>query len=75
VPDPGHRGALWTPRVWPGALLVGGEIAGTWRRAGAVLTAQPWRHLSRAERDAVTAAAQSLPLPGIGRGIVLRWQD
>ena len=32
VPDAKHRGALWTPRVWPGAVLVEGEIVGTWRR-------------------------------------------
>jgi hypothetical protein len=74
VPDAGRRRALWTPRVWPGALLSGGEIAGTWRRAGAVITVQPWWPLSRAERDAVTAEAESLPLPGIeGRRIVVRW--
>ena len=33
VPDAGRRGELWTSRVWPGAILVGGEIAGVWRRA------------------------------------------
>jgi hypothetical protein len=71
VPDAGHRGALWTSRVWPGALLVGGQIAGTWRRADAMLTVAPWRQLSAAERDAVTAEAESLPL---GRQIVVRWQ-
>jgi len=76
VPDAGRRRALWTPRVWPGALLVGGEIAGTWRRADTVLTVQPWRRLSRAERDAVTAEAESLPLPGIeGRRIAVRWDE
>ena len=75
VPDPGHRRVLWTPRVWPGAVLAGGEIVGTWRRAGPVLTAQPWRRLSRAERDAVTAEAQSLPLPGLSRQLSLRWED
>jgi hypothetical protein len=76
VPDADRRRALWTPRVWPGGLLVGGEIAGTWRRADAVMTVQPWRRLSRAERDAVTAEAGSLPLPGIeGRRIVVRWDD
>jgi Winged helix DNA-binding domain len=56
-----------------GGLLVGGQIAGTWRRAGAVMTVQPWRRLSRAERDAVAAEAGSLPLPGTGGGIVVRW--
>jgi Winged helix DNA-binding domain len=76
VPDADRRRALWTPRVWPGGLLVGGEIAGTWRRADAVMTVQPWRRLSRAERDAVTAEAGSLPLPGIeGRRIAVRWDD
>jgi len=36
---------------------------------------QPWRPLSRAERDAVMAEAESLPLPGLGRRIVIRWDD
>jgi Winged helix DNA-binding domain len=75
VPDPGRRSALWTPRVWPGALLLAGEIAGTWRRAGALLTVQPWRRLSPAEQDAVAAEADSLPLPGIDRRIAVRWDD
>jgi hypothetical protein len=74
VPDAGRRDALWTPRVWPGALLIGGEIAGIWRRGGAVMTAEPWRQLSPAERDAVTAEAESLPLPGTGRPITVRWE-
>jgi hypothetical protein len=74
VPDPGRRGALWTPRVWPGGLLLAGEVAGTWRRAGTVVAVQPWRRLSHAEREAVTAEAESLPLPGIDeRRIVVRW--
>jgi Winged helix DNA-binding domain len=75
VPDTEHRGALWTPRVWPGGLLVAGEIAGTWRRADAVMMVRPWRRLSRSEREAVAAEAQSLPLPGIGGRIVVRWDD
>ena len=65
VPDAARQRELWTSRVWPGALLVDGEVAGTWRRAGAVLTVQRWRPLSAAERDAVEAEAASLPLPGI----------
>jgi hypothetical protein len=75
VPDADRRRALWTPRVWPGGLLVGGEITGTWRRADAALTVQPWRPLSRAERDAVTAEAESLPLPCTRGRIVVRWDD
>lgn len=72
VPDAARRGALWTSRVWPGAVLVAGEVVGTWRRAQADLTIQPWRRLSRAERDAVEAEAASLPLPGIEGSIVVR---
>ena len=73
VPEADRRRALWTPRVWPGGLLLGGELAGTWRRAGTVLTVQPWRPLSDAERDAVATEAESLPLPTTGKRIVVRW--
>jgi hypothetical protein len=73
VPDERQRGALWTSRVWPGALLVAGETAGTWRRAEHVLTIQPWRRLSAAERESVEAEAGSLPLPGINRPMDIRW--
>jgi hypothetical protein len=65
VPDAGQRAELWTSRVWPGAVLVGGEIVGTWRRAQAEVSLQLWRRLTRPERDAVEAEAGSLPLPGI----------
>jgi hypothetical protein len=74
VPDPVRRPELWTPRVWPGALLVDGEVAGTWRRAETNVTIHPWRKLTRAERDAVEAEAVGLPLPGIDGGIAVRWE-
>ena len=75
VPEADRRSELWTPRVWPGALLVAGEITGTWRRAGPAVTVRPWRPLSRQERDAVVAEAESLPLPGTSAGISVRWGD
>ena len=75
VPDEERRGALWTSRVWPGAVLVSGELVGTWRRSQADLTIQPWRRLSRAERDAVGAEAEGLPLPGVEGRIVVHWDD
>ena len=75
VPDADRRAALWTSRVWPGAVLVEGEVAGTWRRAEAMVTVQPWRRLSRAARDAVEVEAGSLPLPGIEGQIGVRWSD
>jgi hypothetical protein len=73
VSDERRRGELWTPRVWPGAVLVGGEVVGTWRRANAVVTVQTWRRLSAAERQAVEAEAESLPLPGLSGQILVRW--
>jgi hypothetical protein len=73
VPDASHRSALWTPRVWPGGLLIGSEIAGTWRRAGRVLTVEPWRRLTQAERDELTAEAESLPLPAKDKPVTVRW--
>lgn len=73
VPNEHHRRALWTSRVWPGALLVEGETVGTWRRAKHVLTIQPWRRLSRAQRNDVETEAGSLPLPGLNRPMDIRW--
>ena len=73
VPDPARRRELWTTRVWPGAVLVDGEIAGTWRRAQAELTIDAWRPLSRAQREAVEAEAATMPLPGIPQGVRVRW--
>jgi hypothetical protein len=75
VPNAVRRRALWTPRVWPGGLLVGGEIVGTWRRAGATLTVEPWRRLSRAERDAVQKEGEGLPLTATDGRIVVRWSS
>jgi hypothetical protein len=75
VPDARHRPRLWTSRVWPGAVLVGGEVVGTWRRAQADFTIESWRPLSSAERDAVEAEAASMPLPDIGQGIRIRWLE
>ena len=75
VPDAWRRSALWTPRVWPGGVLVDGEIVGTWRRAVGSVTIQTWRRLSRGARDAVEAEATSLPLPDVKGRVVVRWDD
>jgi hypothetical protein len=75
VPDAAHRSVLWTSRVWPGALLVRGEVVGTWRRAQATMTIQPWRRLTRPERDAVEAEAGGLRLPGIDQPVAVRWGE
>jgi hypothetical protein len=73
VPDAVRRAELWTPRVWPGAVLVGGKVVGVWRRAQRTMTIQAWQRLSRAAQAAVVAEAESLPLPDPGEGMVVRW--
>jgi hypothetical protein len=74
VPEADRRPLLWTSRVWPGAVLVAGEIAGTWRRSAATLTIEPWRRLAAGEREAVEAEAASLPLPGVDGPVRVRWE-
>ena len=71
VPDRVRRDELWTSRVWPGAVLIDGEVVGTWRRAGALFSIQAWRTLTPVERDAVVAEAERLPIPGlVGQSVV-----
>ena len=75
VADGERRGQLWTPRVWPGAVLVDGEIAGTWRRTQADVTIASWRRLSSTEREAVEAEAATMPLPDLRQEIRVHWDD
>ena len=73
VPEPDHRAALWTSRVWPGAVLVDGDVVGTWRRADEKVTLSPWQPLPAGAREAVEQEATSLPLPGLRSPITGRW--
>jgi hypothetical protein len=73
VPRAAEREQLWTSRVWPGALLVEGEIRGTWRRAQHTVRIESWGRLSRVAREAVEGEAASLPLPGLERPIDVVW--
>lgn len=63
VEDEARRNELWTLRVWPGALLVDGEVTGTWSRRGARVDVDPWRPLSADEQSAVDREIAHLPLP------------
>ena len=74
VPREDLRQRLWTPRVWPGALLVEGEIRGTWRRASHIVQIDAWARLSRAARTAIEEEASTLPLPGLERAIEVVWE-
>ena len=73
LPRKEQQGQLWTSRVWPGALLVEGELRGTWRRAQHTVRIELWGRLSRRARDAVEAEARGLPLPGLDRPIDVVW--
>ncbi len=73
VPRAEHRERLWTSRVWPGALLVEGEIRGTWRRAQHTVRIEAWSRLTARARAAVEAEACALPLPGLERPIEVVW--
>jgi hypothetical protein len=73
VPDPAHRRELWPSRVWPGGLLIDGEVVGSWRRAEATLTIHLWQRLSPAARQAVEAEAHSLPIPGVQGRLAVHW--
>lgn len=75
VPDPAHRSQLWTSRVWPGAVLVGGEIAGTWRRSKHAVRVHPWRSLTDGAREEIEREAASFPLPGVSRPIAITWEE
>jgi hypothetical protein len=75
VPQANRRRLLWTSRVWPGALLVDGEIRGTWRRSQHVVRIAAWARLSGRTRRAVEAEAVTLPLPGLARQIEVVWED
>jgi len=73
VPREAERERLWTSRVWPGALLVEGEVRGTWRRAQHTVRIETWKRLSRGAREAVEAEARALPLP-LERPIEVVWE-
>lgn len=74
VPDPTHRAELWPVLGRPGAVLVGGDVVGTWRprasgrRLGVATTEWvPWTDEVRAgvdEQVARLAAARGLTAAG-----------
>jgi hypothetical protein len=57
------------------AILVDGEIRGTWRRAQHTVRIDAWARLSRGMRDAIEAEAAALPLPGGDRAIEVVWNS
>ena len=72
VDDASRRDRLWTSRVWPGALLISGRVAGTWRRSKGTVSIEPWESLSASQREAVEAEAAGLPLPDVDH-VTIEW--
>ncbi|PTA42675.1 winged helix DNA-binding domain-containing protein [Micromonospora sp. RP3T] len=64
VPDPARAKELWPVLGRPGAVLVDGDLVGTWRprKSGARLTVavQPWQKLPDSRRRAVVEQAELL---------------
>ena len=62
VPDGARRGQVWRALSPPGALLVDGEVAGTWRyrRGDGELTVTPFDPVAPARRAEARAAAAAV---------------
>ncbi len=75
IPDADRRQLLWTPRVWPGAVLADGEIVGTWRRAKDKVTIQAWSDVDPELRDRIVAEAATLPIPENRGQMTVNWAD
>jgi hypothetical protein len=64
VPDPVQAKELWPVLGRPGAVLVDGELVGTWRprKSGKALklAVQPWRNLPAPRRKAIVEQAERL---------------
>jgi hypothetical protein len=62
VPEAHFRAELWPKSVWPGALFVGGELIGTWRRSKGYVTISPWRKITEEITEAVNREVQHMPI-------------
>ena len=72
VPDGTRHATVWARSVPPGALLVDGEIAGTWRRRGSRMTIAAWEPPAAAVRAAAEHEAETMPLP-FHRTVTVEW--
>ena len=62
LPEPTTRRLLWPQAPPPGALVIGGEIAGTWRRRATTVEFTPWCHVAPEHRAAAEGTAAAWPL-------------
>ncbi len=71
VPQTRFRSELWPKSVWPGALMVNGEIAGTWRRQVGRVTVRVWRPLESEVKEAVEEEVSRMPIESAKKEV--RW--
>ncbi len=72
LPEAGFRSQLWPKSdVWPGALLVYGEIVGTWRRQIGRVTIRAWRRISSEVKEVVETEVDAMPIESIKKEV--RW--
>jgi hypothetical protein len=62
VPDHDRQRLLWPQAPPPGALVIGGEVRGTWRRRGAAVTITPWDEVHNRHRESAEAIVARWPL-------------
>ena len=71
VPQPRFRSELWPNSVWPGALLVNGDLVGTWRRQVGRVTVRGWRPLEPEVREAFEEEVSRMPIESATKEV--RW--
>ena len=62
VPIQRCRNELWPKSVWPGALLVNGEIVGTWRRQVGRVVVHTWQKPSTKIKAQVEEEVMNMPI-------------
>ncbi len=73
VPVAAHRAAIWPAGTGqPGALLVDGELRGTWRRRGHQVEISTWAEVDDPVRVAAEREAGGFPL-ALDRDIAVTW--
>src|SRR5207247_8976515 len=65
------RSELWPNSVWPGALLVNGDLVGTWRRQVGRVTVRAWRPLEPEVKEAVGEEVSRMPIESATKEV--RW--
>src|SRR5881398_1190 len=71
VPQPRFRSELWPKSVWPGALLMNGELVGTWCRQVGRVTVRGWRPLEPEVREAFEEEVSRMPIESVTKEV--RW--